>query len=375
MLIFKAYIPNVSRYPFASLVCLVLATLWCGAAPGAVMHKLYEAEVPVDDQGEQQRAQAVHTAMNQVLIKVTGDSEITTNPKVDDLLGHAQKYVQRFSYRTVAGTPSGEDPQSAIPQQMLLVHFDPVAIMHFLREAGIPVWGQTRPTVLVWLAVEQDGERYMVAGDREQDLQHQILQEAARRGVRVFLPLYDLQDQQVLGVADVWGNFQQVIAQASQRYGADAVVVGRVYRHASQDWRARWTLYEGRNSSSWQDDGGDVSDVVGQGVDGLADTLAQQFAQVISETVEGSVGLKVTGVSSVEDYARVTKYLAGLDLVSRVEVERVTGDSVFMQLALLGDAKRLAQHIRLGTTLEQVPTVPGTPVAAKDNPLVYRLLP
>jgi len=348
--------------------------LWCTAASAAVMHDLYDAEVPVDDQGEQQRAQAEHTAMNQVLIKVTGDSEITTNPKVDDLLGHAQKYVQRFSYRTVAAAPP-EGAPAAVLRQMLLVHFDPKAVLGFLREAGIPVWGQTRPTVLVWLAVEEDGERYLVAGDRSQDLQQLIRQEAARRGLRVFLPLYDLEDQQVMGVADVWGNFQQVIAQASQRYGADAVMVGRVYHRDAQDWRASWTLYEGRDSSSWQDDGGDVGDAVGQGVDGLADTLAQQFAQVISETVEASVGLQITGVGSIRDYARVAKYLAGLDLVSHVEVDRVAGDSVFVHLALLGDSKRLLQHIRLGTTLEQVPSVPGARVAAKDNLLVYRLVP
>lgn len=364
----------MSRYPLVALFCLVSATLWCSAAPAAVMHNLYEAEVPVDDQGEAQRIQAEHTAMNQVLIKVTGDSEITTNPKVDELLDRAEKYVQRFSYRTAAAQANEGEP-IAVPRQMLVVHFDPAAIMGFLRQAGIPVWGQTRPNVLVWLAVETDGERYIVAGDRSEDLQHEILQEAARRGVRVFLPLYDLEDQRLVSVADVWGNFEQVIDQASRRYGADAVLVGRVFRHAAEDWRARWTLYEGRNSSSWQDAGGDVSDVVGQGVDGLADTLARQFAQVISETVEASVDMKVTGVRSIQGYARVTKYLAGLDLVSHLQIERVTGDSVFVRLALLGDSKRLLQHIGLGTTLEQVSSIPGTSMASKDKLLVYRLLP
>lgn len=367
----------MSRLPAASLLCLAVLAFWCAAAPAAVIHNLYEAEVPVDDQGEQQRAQAVHTALNQVLIKVTGDTEITTNPKVDDLLGHAERYVQRFSYHEVSSVPADPSQEGPLPmpQQMLVVHFDPAAVMGFLREAGIPVWGQTRPTVLIWLAVEADGQRYMVAGDRSRELQQQILQEAQRRGVRVFLPLYDLEDQRTVGVADVWGNFQQVIDQASQRYGADTILVGRVFRHADQDWRARWTLYEGRKSSSWQDDGGDINDVVGQGVDGLADTLGRQFAQVISENVEASVDMQVTGVGSIEDYARVTKYLAGLDLVSRVEVQRVIGDSVYLRLALLGDSKRLLQHIGLGTVLRQVPAVSGTHAASKDNLLVYSLSP
>ena len=193
--------------------------------------------------------------------------------------------------------------------------------------------------------------------------------------MRVFLPLFDLEDQLNIGFADVWGNFEQSIDKASQRYQADVVLVGRVYQPKPGTWQGRWTLYEGHNSHNWEVDGADINDVVGQGIDGLADTLAGQFAQVISETVRDTASLEVTGVASIDDYARVLKYLGGLESVAQVQVQQVAGDDLYLQLSLLSDPTGLAQHIALGATLQQVPPAAGTPPPTGDSVLVYRLLP
>ena len=357
-----------------SLLCLAFAALVSMPASAAVIQNLYEAEVPVAGQSPQERADAVRTALNQVLIKVTGNREISTDPKVGDLLDNAERYMQQYRYRQVHADPVAGIPGSTV-SQALWVHFDPTAVTRYLSGKQIPVWGKTRSAALLWLAVDQGDQRYIVAGDKADDLQQVILQQAARRGVRVFLPLFDLEDQLNLSFADVWGNFEQSIDKASQRYQADVVLVGRVYQPQPGTWQGRWTLYEGHNSRNWDVDGADINDVVGQGIDELADTLAGQFAQVISETVKDSAMLEVTGVTSIDDYARVVNYLGGLESVAQVQVQQVAGDDLTLQLSLLSDPAGVVQHIALGTTLQQVPPAVGTPPSTGDSVLVYRLLP
>lgn len=353
--------------------CAVAGSVLPGAALASVVNDLYEAEVPVNGQGAQERSEAIRTALNQVLIKVTGDREISANPKVADLLDDAEKYVQQYRYRIVHDVPQAGLPETAV-QQVLWVHFEPSAITGFLSAEQIPLWGRTRPATLLWLAVDLGDERYIVEGDRSDDLQKQIMQEASRRGIRVFLPLSDLEDQLNLSFADIWGNFPDPILKASQRYQADAVLVGRIYQHSPGNWVGRWSLYQGGKVTDWDDEGGDMSDVAGQGVDGLADTLAQRFAQVITETPKDSVLMEVTGVTGIDDYARVVKYLSGIDVVGRVQVQRISGSDVFVQLALRGDVSGLVQHISLGTTLAAVPASPLNP-SSGDQALVYSLSP
>lgn len=356
------------------LLCLAIGMLFSVSAPAAVINDLYEAEVPVDGQSPQERADAERTALNQVLIKVTGNREISTDPKVSDLLDSAGRYVQQYRYRQVHPAPVAGIPESTLAE-VLWVHFDPAAITRYLSEMQIPVWGKTRSAALLWLAVDLGDQRYIVAGDKAGDLQQVILKQAARRGVRVFLPLFDLEDQINLSFADVWGDFEQSIDKASQRYQADVVLVGRVYQHQPGVWQGRWTLYEGHNSRNWDVDGADINDVVGQGIDGLADILAGQFAQVISETAKDSALLEVTGVASIDDYARVIKYLAGLEAVAQVQVQQVAGDDLYLQLSLLSDPAGVVQHIALGSTLQQVPPAAGTQPSSGDSVLVYRLIP
>jgi hypothetical protein len=51
---------------------------------------------------------------------------------------------------------------------------------------------------------------------------------ADQRGLPITLPLLDLEDMNQIEFADVWGGFEQSLLPASTRYGADAVLVGRI---------------------------------------------------------------------------------------------------------------------------------------------------
>jgi len=111
-----------------------------------------------------------------------------------------------------------------------------------LRSHGFTVWGTARPATLIWLGVENKASRVLVGANDGGLLRGLIDQESERRALPVKLPQLDMRDQQQVSTADVWGDFLDTIKRASQRYDAQAIVIGRLYQTSSRRWEARWTL-------------------------------------------------------------------------------------------------------------------------------------
>jgi len=67
----------------------------------------------------------------------------------------------------------------------------------------------------------------------------------------IAFPLLDLEDRAVIGITDVWGNFSDIIREASQRYSVDAILVARLHKE-NNAWQGRWTIYHDGLSRNWQ---------------------------------------------------------------------------------------------------------------------------
>jgi len=363
---------------FIAVIAGLAAGLLVSLSATAVEVKgLYEAEVPVTSQGAAERATAIHSALEEVLVKVNGNAGVLQRPELKPLLDQAEQLVQRYQYRVAPAVPVAPPPtpppapppsapaedQSAAaelpatpppPGQLLWVAFDRQSINQRLAEAALPVWGMNRPRTLLWLAVEEGSERYLVGGDNRPDLQGMINDEARRRGLPLSVPLLDLQDQGSLAVADVWGDFSDVIFKASDRYQPDAVLVGRVYGVGDDRWQGRWTLYHRGSVTTWDSPVGTQDEVVEAGVDGPAERFAERYALTLTPDVEDSVVLTIENVASLADYARALKYLRSLDPVAAVQIARVEGAEVSYRLKVRGKPEALAESIGWGKTLMPV---------------------
>ncbi|MGH8458001.1 MAG: hypothetical protein ACRESV_01515, partial [Nevskiales bacterium] len=83
------------------------------------------------------------------------------------------------------------------------------------------------------------------------------------------------------------------------------------------------------------------------------------------------VRLQVSGVESAADYARVSKYLAGLSIVTGVELVEMADGRASYDLRLRGDRVNMQQAIALSSLLK--PESEPAPPAA-DAPLSYQLV-
>jgi hypothetical protein len=319
------------------LLAVIAAPVWA-----VELASLYTAQVPLDPEESDPRAAAYEMALADVLLRVSG-SELANDPEMIELLfPEPASYIVQFR-------PGDEDT--------LWVSFDGEAIERVLRQAGQTVWGADRPLTLVWLAVDWgQGEREIVAADdpvrgrdesrsidRNRLLRQRVLDMAERRGVPIAFPLLDTIDLQSVSFSDIWGGFDDALIDASARYEADAVLVGRV-RPASAA-RNRWSFYLGGDERSWNGEPELVINFV-------ADLLAAEYAISGSEVPE-TVDLSVAGITSVESFGVVDNLLSELPVVEQYAIVEVDGDRVRFRVTAIGGVDRLRRALRFSDLVEQ----------------------
>jgi uncharacterized protein len=339
---------------------------------------LYEAESPVVGQGSETRADGIRNAFAKVLVKVSGDRGLFSSPGIDDLLRKASSYVQEYRYRALdvggAGTDAGK------PDRMLWVRFDERAVNRMLRESGVPVWGATRPSVLVWLGEERGAARSLLSLEQQTALKTDLQRVADARGLPLLIPLMDIEDRSALPVSDLWGGFESDIRRASARYLPDVILVGLLRGRGGNDWQGDWTLYLHDKTNRWSTRAGSISALAEDGLQQAADALALRFApQQVSEGTT-TLRIRVHGLNQLADYVLVRDYLQSMAMIEKLDLLAATPEHVSFLARIQGGRDVLERGIQLGAVLEpvvaQAPTVTdekAMPEGLEGESLDYRL--
>ena len=328
------------------LIPLFLCILfWPVLSPAIPVSSLYEAIVPVPNQTDTERRQALHKAMWQVLVKLTGDTAIVDDSRAKTLINEAQSYVQQYRYLEPA--PSGE------PGLRLWVGFDSAAIDSSLQQQGIATWGKERPATLVWLAVDDGDGRQLAGMEQASQYLDPLSRQARERGLPLLLPLMDLEDTTKLDPADIASGSISAIETASSRYPAEVVLAASLTGVGENGTvSARWTLLsEEAGNDSWTSEGESLEAVLSAGVNRLADTLARRYAPRTFAGEATRVELTVSAINSLDDYARAQNYLAGLSNVNRVNVVSAEPGRVVFEVEAMGGDAAIDQAITIGRTL------------------------
>lgn len=349
---------------FLVLVCLTMLLLITAGPVAAVqVDGLYQVEVPVETRDRPERQEVLGEALTRVLVRMTGNRTIGEFPEAKPLLESASRYVQQFRY---ADAPSAEAAQGKA--YLLQVTFDGVALERALEARGLPVWGRERPAVLVWLAVREPGDNYLVAGSSGQAAKASMQAAAEDRGVPLVFPLYDLEDQAQVTFSDVSGGFHENILNASERYRPDAVLVGRATR-SSGLWDVRWSLYYGDQPFDWESSSAGLGVALQEGVHGLAGTLAARLSSsAYSDAASGTL-VVVSGVRRLEDYVRISRYLGGLGPVLSRRTYRISPEKAEFLIEARGGSRDLERVIGLGDLL-QAQRVEAPLAIPEQGPLV-----
>lgn len=336
------------KVKFNLLIILALAGWICPALVAAVqVDDLYVAEVMVASQDSGERNRAAGQGLQTVLIRISGNTNLHQEAAIQLALNNPQDYYYQYSYGNTDKT--FQVGQEIIPAQILKIHFEPSSVAKLLRTAGYPVWGNNRPSVLIWLVVETESGRIVLSEADNTEVKSALLQEARRRGLPLVFPLLDLEDKAKLSVTALWGQFHYQIEGASSRYRADSILSGRIYQGQDGEWIGRWSWRIDDRWVSFDSLQIHLSDFVGEVVDRLADILAARYG--IASSAGSSVWLRVEAVEDLDDYFQLSKYLEKLTPVVDVYVEEVSGSEILYRLSTEGRIQQLIELIQLDQKL------------------------
>lgn len=330
---------------------------------------LYEASVLVA--AEESENELIAKAFTQVLIKVSGRSDVMRSAAYKSMLKKSSEAISqfRYDYKDILDTEtalssvehqgsdstglSSEKPQEK-KEKWFWVQFNSTTIDQLLKDAQLPVWGKTRPTTLIWISREVRGQRSMLSQYEAPGIYKTLQRQAKQRGISLMFPFYDLQDNNNISVNDIWGNFSDTILLASRRYQAQSTVTMRLFQEKSGLWISQWNLLLLGQSDSWTMRHEKRSRALSSGIDRLADKLSRQFTQVYDAGDNEGILIQINNVRDFKAYQMLDDYLNNLATVKAVNLMQVEYDRLIYKIIYLGNKNTFIQEIHLGDMLNSV---------------------
>jgi uncharacterized protein len=247
---------------------------------------LYRCATVVTGTRMETRLPGFAECLREVVIKLTGDQTIVTDPRFSRRAKHPEEDVDLFSYRDrLFGRPVHDEQGTHDRPHNLTVVFKRSRIDALARSLGREPWPASRPRVFLLVAVENLKASFVLtrAGtiDRSADMREAIT--AATN--KAALPEVVLPTQDELA-ARGWNN--DSISQASladaealgRADGADAAIVGHmVFSEKALGWIVRWRMAHSGNVYRWGTRGVNFDAAYRNALFGAAQVLAGRGAQ------------------------------------------------------------------------------------------------
>jgi len=325
---------------------------------------LYRAKVEISSQSTNEKNNALKQAMRQVLLKVGGQNSVLTHQSIKKALTQYQQFITQFSYQREAD------------KLFLVAQFDEHKINRLFYQAGLSLWGNLRPQILLWLVVEDGFNRYVIAESSNMPFPHIVQKFSQQRGLPISMPLMDLTDLEALNIVDLWGRFIEPIKKASRRYQAEAIVVFRLSNSSllpnvniekacqppcqaannSTKYALDWRLFTQneqleRKTQAHIYQGNDKNLLFKQALQEMTQEIYQFYALNSHDTHQ--VEIDVTNINSLKSYVEVFEFLNNLSSVKSVQLISAVGQNRRFRLNLLGSKQTLLASLKLNKQLRQ----------------------
>ncbi|MGN2617428.1 DUF2066 domain-containing protein [Aliivibrio fischeri] len=315
------------------ILCLLMCMV-AGPVFAQQQNDLYHTEVQLTGSDKAENIAKQEGLVN-VLIKVSGQTDIAQNEVIKKALTQSDRYVTQMSFVEYDDAP-----------RAMKLGYNSKMVLNLLTQSEQSVWETPRKSVLVWIVNEYNYQRSIIWEQSNNSLITRIKEAANERGLPVMFPVGDFDDVTSIEIPDLWGNFKKPIADASERYNPQAILVVKVRGNSSS-----WTLFdttpqylpttstkplEGRESGAVQ-----LADMVNN----VSDYFAKKYTKNLGAVVSQSEMISIEGVHSTRAFFTIEKQLKQLNSVASVQVDTIQGNKVTYTLNLLGDFEQFNQEL------------------------------
>ena len=277
-------------------------------------------------------AQLRKQALEQVLVKVSGNKDIIKLDESKALGRQVDSILNQFGYQEIANT------------SFYYAQFEQQKIDDALMSMQQPIWGETRPVPLVWLVNENRDitSEYMIISGQDSAVSWGLKKEEFARGVTVQFPLVDLDDALAVSASDIRGRFYQNVAQATTRYGANYFVLADLAKTSDGKWQLKWDLvsYTENNKQTKvlikQVNTGTKSYVAGAMLDEIADYYAKEFAILESNGQKLTQKITINNIDSLAKLTRLNTVLSNLNAIASFETVKINKETIEILVTLKG---------------------------------------
>ena len=257
---------------------VALALTCCYVALAATADDLYRAQTIVTGQGETNRLAGFAICLEDVLIKVSGALKLAGDSRLAPYKSNAKEFVTAHDYRDQKGGRPKNDEQGTRDRSFYLtVDFDKDRIDGLLKKLGLKPWLVDRPSVSVFIAMDQGARGYVITSDaaQSQTTRESLLGAAVRRGMKVVLP-----DEAALAKTGLDATEPakltpaKLAAHAAAQRGEVALVGRLVWDEKALGWRTDWQMAVQGRTIKWKFRAVTFDDAFRRAIGGAAQILS-----------------------------------------------------------------------------------------------------
>lgn len=368
---------------FITKISIFVCTLFvCNQSFADYLTTLYDVEILVADEYVKTRTLAFEQGLDEVFVRVSGDSIVMdklTRPR-------ASRYVKQFSYEPVLEPVINDEGE--VLSHRLKVQYNGKLMEKYLLDHGSSLWNKQRPNLVVWLVVRDGINEYVLKDSDESLLKSATSNALTRRGIPERWPHYDIEDKEIIGVADIRGGFKGPIEKASKRYSKGPSLTGSIIWDGNQ-WQSNWSLLVDSENRHWSLDDTDYKQLINNAIDQAADVMggiyvSRNSADSLKTT---TIQLEVQAVNSIEEYRYIEDYLTLSNVVAKSSPSTIDNQIVTFEVTLRGAEEDFISLINNNTSFSQIQTQPievanvndgslgNTPVLIEQSPTYrYKLM-
>ncbi|TDO99697.1 DUF2066 domain-containing protein [Marinomonas balearica] len=339
---------------FLKLILSFFVLFNIGYAFAAPIANLYKEEVvlPSSLSEEMLLSAAFSKSIEKVLVRVSGRADRIEG----DLLVRAQKEAPAWvsQHSIVDLTELKSFGEEMLPAKQVSVTYYPQSIDRFLSDHALPVWGDNRPTVLLWLVEDHAGARSMSGASSPSALLQSISTLGKEVGLSIYAPLLDDIDNGALSAGDAWGFFEDTIRSASLRYETDTVLVVRMSEYSGAVSAQANLLFPSEQLEELPISAKRESEVASDVVLNLARAFSNRYASIQGVDADNVTLLSVDGVKTFDAIKQIERYLNSIGVVNGAQVDAIDGTNVSFKVTVNGSKQKLRDSIALENIISRV---------------------
>lgn len=343
------YRPAMQFFLSALLVFLLSNSVFA-----VTIENLNSVVIQVTDVSLETRSQVLPQAFEQVMRRVASSHSAVSHPEFVKAKQKVDTYVNTFFYTENAGTYN------------LTIQFNGQALTDLLTKMGRSSFSKNRPQVLLWLVVDQSSKPQFVNSSSQEQFADKIDLLSSNYGLPVIFPLLDLTERLFITEQDVINFNLPPLQQAAGRYNVDSIVVGKINK-VSDVWHCEWRLLDGPQDIAWNSSGDNLDVELELMFNQLADKLIANYKVTHKPAIvnKNSIAVRIRGVNSIADYAKVLAYLKNLNVVQQVEIGGVDGNQAMFMVSSEAGKEAVVKALNMDTLLAAESDIDAT--------LIYRV--